>query len=226
MTANNWNVVSYVRVDSDGTNPDIREMKDFDAHRFLRDAMIRDCPSVPDGDIVPGNKCVLPHWWLTSVQAGFEVWAEGIGAQAAVCGGGRYDGLAELLGGPPTPGVGFAAGLERAVMVMKVQGVPVPPIPDPPVFIVFLGKAARKEAVQQLVAVRQAGIGAQIAMSGSLRSQLRQADKRGARLAIIIGENELARNEVTLRDLINSEQEAVSLDAVIPTLKQRLDALP
>jgi histidyl-tRNA synthetase len=67
----------------------------------------------------------------------FEVWAEGIGAQAAVCGGGRYDGLIELLGGRPTPGVGFAAGMERAVMVMQAQHIAVPPLAAPLVFIAF-----------------------------------------------------------------------------------------
>ncbi len=152
----------------------------------------------------------------------FEVWAEGIGAQSAVCGGGRYDGLVQLLGGPATPAVGFAAGLERMVMVMQAQGIAVPPLPTPPVFVVHLGKAARLPAVRLLVTLRQAGVGAQIAMGGSLRSQLRQANKRGARIALLVGEDELAQGGVTLRDLARGEQRYVPLGQVVAAVRERL----
>lgn len=153
----------------------------------------------------------------------FEVWAEGIGSQAAVCGGGRYDGLIELLGGRATPGVGFAAGMERAVMVMKAQNVPVPAMPEPPVYIAFLGNIARQHAVRLLVTVRQAGIGAQIAMSGSLKSQLRHADKRNARVAIIIGDDEIEQGVVTLRNLALGTQDTIPLDGVVDAIRQHLD---
>ncbi len=139
----------------------------------------------------------------------FEVWAAGIGAQSAICGGGRYDGLIELLGGSPTPGVGFAAGIERTVLLLKAQNIPAPVAPSPPVFIAYLGDAARLHAVRLLVQLHEAGIGAQIAMSGSLKSQLRQADKRGARFAVIIGEDEIVQGMATLRDLALGTQEAV-----------------
>lgn len=152
----------------------------------------------------------------------FEVWAEGIGAQSAVCGGGRYDGLIELLGGQPTPAVGFAAGVERIIMVMESQGVSVPALPASPVFIVTLEKAARLAAARLLVEVRSAGIGVQIAMSGSLKSQLRQANKRGARFALIVGGDELARGEVQLKDLAPGTQEAVPLATVSDALRRRL----
>ncbi|HQE91865.1 MAG TPA: histidine--tRNA ligase [Anaerolineae bacterium] len=152
----------------------------------------------------------------------FEVWAEGIGAQSAVCGGGRYDGLIELLGGAPTPGVGFAAGIERAVLLLKAQNIPVPLPPSPPVFIAYLGDAARRHAVRLLVHLHQAGFGAQIAMSGSLKSQLRQADKRGARLALLIGEDEIAQGGVTLRDMASGEQESVPLGNLVDAIQQRL----
>ncbi len=153
----------------------------------------------------------------------FEVWAEGIGAQAAVCGGGRYNGLMALLGGPPQPGVGFAVGLERTVLLLKAQGVKVPPLPTPPVFIASLGDAARLEALRLLVAVRRAGIGAQMATGGSLKAQVRQADKRGARFLLIVGEDELVRGEVTLRDLQQSTQETWPLSTVLDELRRRLD---
>ncbi len=152
----------------------------------------------------------------------FEVWAEGIGAQAAVCGGGRYDGLAKILGGPDTPAVGFAAGMERAVLLMKEQDTEVPALPQPPVFLVFLGSESRTYAVKLLSEMRAMGIGAQIAMSGSLRSQLRQANKRQASFAIIVGDDELARGEVSLRDMGSGEQTMVPLDKLNETLLTRL----
>jgi histidyl-tRNA synthetase len=153
----------------------------------------------------------------------FEVWAEGIGAQAAVCGGGRYDGLMELLGGQPTPAVGFAAGLERIVMVMETQDVPVPALPQPPVFLVHLGDAARQMAVRLTVDLRAAGIPSQIAMRGSLRSQLRTADRKGARFVLILGENELERGEVAVKFMERDrKQEFVPLDAVVGWLQDRL----
>jgi histidyl-tRNA synthetase len=152
----------------------------------------------------------------------FEVWAEGIGAQAAVCGGGRYDGLAELLGGPPTPAVGFAAGMERIVLVMKTQGVEVPALTSPPVYLVHLGDVARTHAVRLLTEIRDAGIGAQIAMSGSLRAQLRDANRRGSRLTLIVGEDELARGEVTLRDMRSGEQMMIPADRIVATLVEHV----
>jgi histidyl-tRNA synthetase len=152
----------------------------------------------------------------------FEVWGEGIGAQSAICGGGRYDGLVELLGGPPTPGVGFAAGIERAVLLMKAQNISVPILPSPLVFIVYLGDAARMHAVRLLTQLHRAGIGAQIAMGGSLRSQLRQADKRDARFAVIIGEAEIAQGMITLRNLALGTQETVPLNALNDAIRQQI----
>jgi histidyl-tRNA synthetase len=154
----------------------------------------------------------------------FEVWAEGIGAQGAVCGGGRYDGLAALLDGPDTPSVGFAAGMERAVLVMKEQDIPIPALPSPSVYLAYLGKESRLYAIQLMAKIRAQGIGAQIAMRGSLRAQLRHADKREAILTIIIGEDELARGEVTLRDMRSGEQTMVAVDELSTVLTARLSA--
>ncbi len=154
----------------------------------------------------------------------FEVWAEGIGAQSAVCGGGRYDGLAELLGGPATPAVGFAAGMERALLVMKTQSIVVPALPQPPVYLAYLGDASRAFAVRMMSEIRAAGIGAQIAMHGSLRAQLRHANKRDARLAIIVGEDELQRGEITLRDMATGDQTNVPAADIVSILRMRLAA--
>lgn len=154
----------------------------------------------------------------------FEVWAAGIGAQAAVCGGGRYDGLAEALGGPPTPGVGVAAGLERIILVMKAQGVDVPPLPTPPVFLAYLGQEARREAVRLADRLRGAGVSVWLAFGErGLRSQLREADKRRARYAVIVGEEELARGMVAVRDMETGEQTEVGLTELVTWLQERSD---
>ncbi len=142
----------------------------------------------------------------------FEVWAAGIGAQAAVCGGGRYDGLAEALGGPPTPGVGVAAGIERIVLVMKAQEIEVPSLPAPSVFLAYLGRKGRREAVRLADCLRRAGVGVWQAFDErGLKSQMREANRRGVRYAVILGEDELAREMATVRDMEAGDQTEVPL---------------
>jgi len=153
----------------------------------------------------------------------FEVWAAGIGAQSAVCGGGRYDGLAELLGGQPMPGVGFASGLERIILVMKQLGVEVPPLPTPPVFLAHLGPQARREALRLVDVLRRAGVGAWLSFGErGLRSQLREAGKRGVRYTIILGEDELAAGVATVRDMQAGEQVSVELAELVEWLRTRI----
>jgi len=153
----------------------------------------------------------------------FEVWAAGIGAQAAVCGGGRYDGLAEILDGPPTPAVGVAVGLERIILVMKDLDVDVPPTPTPSVFLAHLGPQAKWEELRLMDALRQAGVAAWIAFGErGLRSQLREADKRGVRYTIILGEDELAAGLATVRDMKAGEQVGVKLGDLVEWLKARV----
>lgn len=155
----------------------------------------------------------------------FEVWAEGIGAQAAVCGGGRYDGLAEILGGPPTPGVGFGSGIERIILGLKAAGVQAPPLPAPPVFIAHFGGRTKAEAVSTAFGLRDAGIGARIAFAWnrrSLKSQMREAGRHDAPFVVIIGESELDAGAVTLRDMINGQQESVKLDELKTWLTKHL----
>jgi histidyl-tRNA synthetase len=152
----------------------------------------------------------------------FEVWAAGIGAQAAVCGGGRYDGLAEVLGGPPTPGVGVAVGLERIILVMKSLGVAAPALPRPPVFVAHLGAEARREALRLADELRQEGVAAWLAFGNrGLRSQLREADKREARFVVILGEDELARGVVTVKDMGGGQTE-VGREGVVSWVKMRV----
>ena len=149
----------------------------------------------------------------------FEVWATGIGAQAAVCGGGRYDGLVELIGGPPTPGVGFGSGIERIVLVMKQLGVEVPALPVPPVFVALLSPRAKQEALRLVNALRTADVGAWLAFGKrGLKSQLREAGKRGARYVVILGEDELASGMGAVRDMQAGEQTSVKLAALVDWL--------
>ncbi len=157
----------------------------------------------------------------------FEVWAQGIGAQNAICGGGRYDGLAQALGGDPTPGIGFGSGMERLVLAMKEQGIAVPGAPMPQVAFVYLGYEAKVRALQLLNDCRQRGIRATIGFGDrSLRAQLRAADRSGARYAVILGEEEMAHGEATVQDL-RSETEArvrLSQSALVNALLARLAA--
>ena len=153
----------------------------------------------------------------------FEVWAAGIGAQSAVCGGGRYDGLAELLGGPPTPGVGFGSGLERIILVMQSLEVDVPPLPTPQVLLAHLGPQAKREALRLVYALRQADVRAWLPFGErGLKSQLREAGKRGARYTVILGENELAAGTATVRDMQAREQTGVELAGLVEWLKARV----
>lgn len=154
----------------------------------------------------------------------FEVWAEGIGAQAAVCGGGRYDRLIEELGGPPTPGIGFGMGIERVIASLKAQGVQPPPLPAPRVQVSPLGEQARVAGIKLVRDLRAAEIGATLAFGGrSLKSQLKGADKAGIRYALIIGESELAEGKVLAREMATGEQVSVPLAEIASWLAGRLD---
>ena len=146
----------------------------------------------------------------------FELWGEGLGAQAALCGGGRYDGLVELLGGQPTPGVGFATGIERIIMSMQDQGIVPPALKKPEVFVAYLNDAAKLVAVKLVNDLRSAGIGARIAFGGrSLKAQMKDANRTQCRFALILGDDELANNTVILRDLTKSEQVVIARDQAI-----------
>jgi histidyl-tRNA synthetase len=146
----------------------------------------------------------------------FELWGEGLGAQAALCGGGRYDGLVELLGGPSTPGVGFATGIERIIMSMQDQEIVPPALTKPEVFVAYLNDQAKLEAVKLVNELRMNGIGARIAFGGrSLKAQMKDANRTQCRLALIIGDDELANHTVILRDLGKSEQVVIGIDQTI-----------
>jgi histidyl-tRNA synthetase len=153
----------------------------------------------------------------------FEVWAEGLGAQNALFGGGRYDELASMLGGPPTPGVGFGSGLERHVMTLQAQGIEPPPLPRPPVFVATLGQKARQVGVDLTVKLRGSGIGTWMAFEDrGLRSQLREANKRDADFVVILGEDEVRAGEATVREMNQGHQERVPMQELVKWLSARV----
>ena len=134
------------------------------------------------------------------VRTAFEVVAEGLGSQNAVGGGGRYDGLVKALGGPDIPGVGFALGVERLVLSMADHASGTPLAPE--VFIAPLGAAAETEAMHLAHRWRRDGVRVEMTSGGkSLKSQMRLADKMGAPYVLILGEDELAAQALTVRDM-------------------------
>lgn len=154
----------------------------------------------------------------------FEVWAQGVGAQGAMCGGGRYDGLIEQLGGEPTPGIGFGSGIERIILGMKEQGIAPAPIVSPSVYLIYFGDAAQAAAIKLTFSLREHYIGALLSFgSKSLKAAMRHADRTNARFVILIGDNELEKNVVAIKDLRSSGQTDVPMDKVINYLAKQLD---
>jgi len=153
------------------------------------------------------------------------------GAQNSMLGGGRYDGLAEQLEGPPVPGVGFGQGIERLLLVLKSEGLEIPhPARHPDgiaVFVASVGAAADLEAFRLVDQLRRAGISAVGEMQGrGLRAQMKQADKLGVRYAVILGEQELAARQAGVRDMRNGSQDGVALDRILQTLSARIKEQP
>jgi len=143
----------------------------------------------------------------------FEIQPEAGGTQSTLGGGGRYDDLIEDLGGKPTPAIGFAAGIERIILNLKKQDVPIPALPRPQVFIAYVGDEAKDEAIKLASTLRRAGIGVIEAIgSKSLKAQLRQANNLSAHFTVIIGEQEIKTGTVILRDMTTAQQQSVPFD--------------
>ncbi|MGQ9896828.1 MAG: histidine--tRNA ligase [Acidobacteriota bacterium] len=171
----------------------------FDAVRRYLDAA--NIPYVVDARLVRG----LDYY----TQTVFEVIsrAPAIGAQNALAGGGRYDGLVETLGGPPTKGFGFALGLDRVVLAMPEAQAPEP---RPELFVIHLGASALEPALQAVRQARRAGIATLFDPAPrSLKSALRLANKYGVRFALLLGDAELASGQWVVRDLARAEQTTV-----------------
>lgn len=148
----------------------------------------------------------------------YEVSSPKLGAQDALGGGGRYDGLVETLGGAPTPAVGFAAGMERILLAATLQEDAGPKVDA---YVINLGDDTRASAVRVAAVLRDAGVKTDLDYMGrSLRAQLRQANRLGARVAVIIGEDEMAGGTVQLRNMDSGEETTVPETDVVQVLQR------
>ncbi|NUP34287.1 MAG: histidine--tRNA ligase [Streptomycetaceae bacterium] len=153
----------------------------------------------------------------------FEFVHDGLGAQSAIGGGGRYDGLAQDLGGPELPSVGWAVGIGRTMLAMEAEGLDIEMPADCDVYGVALGESARREIFKFVTALRLADIPADMAFDHKkLKGAMKAAAQSGARYAIVLGERDLAEGVAQLKDLATGEQTPVALDAVVDTLKEKL----
>ncbi len=153
----------------------------------------------------------------------FEVLGSNLGAQNALLGGGRYDGLVKELGGPDRVGIGFAAGLDRLVMALPADAGRVARGPD--AFVAAIGDGARASGFELVRSLRQAGVRADIDYEGrSSRAQMKRADRLAAPFVLIIGDEELARGQVRVKDMHSGDQVDVARTEIIPFLKGRAAA--
>ncbi len=150
----------------------------------------------------------------------FEITAQGLGSQNAVCGGGRYDGLVELLGGPPTKGIGFAIGEDRLILSLQESGK-APAAPGRDIYIAWMGEKAFATAIRAAKDLRSAGYRVELpATEQKLGKGLGQADKLGSRYALILGEDEVSSGEWTLKTLADGSQKKYTESDLLEFLRE------
>ncbi len=177
---------------------------------YLNDSNI---PFVLNHRLVRG----LDYYTRTS----FEIQTEHLGAQNAVCGGGRYDGLLKLIGGPDHPAIGFAMGIERLVDLLGEAGKE--NASGPELFVAGLGEKAEKEVFGWVRDLRRAGIWVEMEYaSKGLKAQMKRADRLGAKKVLMVGDNELASGKGVLRDMETKEQVEIDLTNIVNELKKVL----
>ncbi|MER6612982.1 histidine--tRNA ligase [Streptomyces xantholiticus] len=153
----------------------------------------------------------------------FEFVHDGLGSQSAVGGGGRYDGLSEMIGGPSLPSVGWALGVDRTVLALEAEGVELEIPAATSVYAVPLGEEARRVLFGVVTELRKAGVAADFSYGGrGLKSAMKNANRSGARYAIIGGERDLAEGVVQLKDMESGEQEPVALADLVAEVRARL----
>ncbi len=154
----------------------------------------------------------------------FEVQADaGLGSQNAIGGGGRYDRLMEQYGGPATPGLGFALGFERTLLALQAAGAQIPSPPIAEVYIARVDACVEGEVFGIASALREAGIATELDhQARSLKSQFKQADRLGARFVVVVGPDELAENQVTLRDMATKEEARLPIAGLAEEIASRL----
>lgn len=162
-------------------------------------------------EVDPGIVRGLDYYTKTA----FEFVSSDLGAQSTVCGGGRYDHLVEELEGPDTPAVGFGMGLERLLLILEAKGFEFPSPKAPDVFVATMGERAKKEGLHIIADLRRKGLSVvNDIMERGLKAQLKYADRSGAAYAVVIGDDELDRGEVALRDMKNSTQRDVKIESL------------
>jgi histidyl-tRNA synthetase len=151
------------------------------------------------------------------MRTAFEFVAGGLGSQNAVGGGGRYDGLAESLGGDALPGIGFALGVDRILIARGDDHVTPSPLD---VYVVAVGDEAARTAFRVVTELRSAGIGADLDLARrSMKGQMKQASASGARWAAILGDREIASGKITLKDLTSSDQKEIDIKEIVPAVR-------
>ena len=142
----------------------------------------------------------------------FEFVSCDLGAQSTVCGGGRYNGLVEEMGGKPLPALGFAIGLERLLLIMEAQGIEVPVSPRCEVYLASIGEAAAQEAFRLKNCLQECGVPAECDLCArSLKAQMKYADKIGAKFTLVLGDDEIAAGRGTLKNMQTGEKTELSL---------------
>ena len=158
------------------------------------------------------------------VRTTFECVHDGLGAQSAIGGGGRYDGLIETLGGPAIGGVGFGLGVDRTCLAVQAEGIKLVDDATADVFFIPVGEDAVRKVVGLTCSVREAGINSDIAYDGrSIKAAMKSADRSGAKFAVIVGEDELLNSTVVLKNLLTGTQENLPVDSLINTLLDQLN---
>jgi histidyl-tRNA synthetase len=153
----------------------------------------------------------------------FEFVHDGLGAQSAVGGGGRYDGLSESIGGPPLPGVGWALGVDRTVLALDAEGVELPTPPSCQVFGVPIGDAAKRKLFGLVADLRNRGIAADLAYGDrGMKGAMKAADRSGAAYAVVLGERDLEAGVAQVKDLASGEQTALPWDGLAADLQRRI----
>ncbi|MFJ8001579.1 histidine--tRNA ligase [Streptomyces sp. NPDC096310] len=153
----------------------------------------------------------------------FEFVHDGLGAQSAVGGGGRYDGLSEMLGGPALPSVGWALGVDRTVLALEAEGVELDIPPATSVYAIPLGEEARRKLFGVVMELRAAGVATDFAFGGrGLKGAMKSANRSGARYTLVAGERDLAEGVAQLKDMESGEQTALALDTLVAEVTRRL----
>ena len=173
-------------------------------------------------EVDPGIVRGLDYYTKTA----FEFVSDKLGSQSTVCGGGRYDHLVEELGGPATPGVGFGLGIERLLLILEASGIELPGSIIPDVLVCGLGECAQKAALKLAAELRDSGMSVITdVMERSLKSQMKYADRLGARFVVVIGEDELSKGSAVLRSMADSSQEDVKLKDLKDKLTELLSGI-